>query len=158
VNAIVCVDVNWAIAKNGKQIIAIPEDRKHFEDLTKDASLVMGREIYMDCVKSGVVKEHDCYVLTSDEMDVSDAFACSSVWDLLEVAPTDAWVVGGESIYKQLFSQVDKCFVTMVYNFFNGDKFFPNLHVLREWEIVSRSKILFHENIPFAYFEYRRVK
>ena len=43
-NLIVAVDKNWAIGRDGDQLIYIPEDLKHFKALTTGHPVILGRK------------------------------------------------------------------------------------------------------------------
>ena len=43
-NVIVAVDKNWAIGKDGDQLIYIPEDLKRFKNFTTGNTIVLGRK------------------------------------------------------------------------------------------------------------------
>ena len=43
-NLIVAVDANWAIGKGGDQLVYIPEDLKHFKELTMGHPVILGRK------------------------------------------------------------------------------------------------------------------
>lgn len=43
-NLIVAVDKNWAIGKNNKLLIQIPQDQKYFREKTTNNVIVMGRK------------------------------------------------------------------------------------------------------------------
>ena len=43
-NIVVTVDENWAIGKNDKELLQIPLDRKHLQNLTAGSVLIMGRK------------------------------------------------------------------------------------------------------------------
>ena len=43
-NLIVAVDQNWAIGKDGDQLIYIPEDLKRFKSLTTGHPVILGRK------------------------------------------------------------------------------------------------------------------
>ena len=42
--AIVCVDQNWGIGKDGKLLFRIKEDMQHFKRLTMGHTVIMGRK------------------------------------------------------------------------------------------------------------------
>ena len=43
-NVIVAVDQNWAIGKDGDQLVYISEDLKHFKALTSGHTVILGRK------------------------------------------------------------------------------------------------------------------
>jgi dihydrofolate reductase len=46
ISAIVAVDENWGIGFNGELLEKIPEDMKHFKELTARNIVVMGRKTW----------------------------------------------------------------------------------------------------------------
>ena len=42
--AIVAVDKNWGIGKDGEQLIYIPEDLKRFKNFTTGNAIILGRK------------------------------------------------------------------------------------------------------------------
>ena len=46
ISAIVAVDENWGIGFNGELLEKIPEDMKHFKELTTNSIVVMGRKTW----------------------------------------------------------------------------------------------------------------
>ena len=46
ISAIVAVDENWGIGYDGKLLEKIPEDLKHFKELTNNNVVVMGRKTW----------------------------------------------------------------------------------------------------------------
>lgn len=67
----------------------------------------------------------------------------------------DIIVCGGESIYKQLIPDCDTIYVTKNNYQSQSDTFFPNLDILPEWYICSRSGILHSTSgIDYEFLEY----
>jgi len=67
------------------------------------------------------------------------------------------FVIGGESIYKELLPYCDTIYVTKVdYAFENVDTYFPNLENVPEWEIESVSEIKEYNNLKYKFCTYIR--
>jgi dihydrofolate reductase len=58
----------------------------------------------------------------------------------MEFDKDDAFVIGGEEIYRQLLPYCDKCFITKVKETADADKFMVNLDEDADWKLTSESE------------------
>jgi dihydrofolate reductase len=80
---------------------------------------------------------------------------CDSISAAIEKAgsyDTEAFVIGGGSIYKALLPLADKMYLSYVNEEFDGDTYFPELDE-SEWDIESQESCQ-----EFDFVIYRRVK
>ena len=76
---------------------------------------------------------------------------------MLAVAPEDAFVIGGASVYAVLLDKCDTAYVTRVAGRFpEADCFFPDLDALSEWRAVEEGPELEEKGLRFRYVTYRR--
>ena len=106
-NIIVAADKNWAIGKNNKLLVSIPQDMKFFRETTTGKVVVMGRKTLESFPGGQPLKKRVNIVLTSDKnYHVNGADIVHSIDALLEelkkYPAEDIYVIGGESIYRQL--------------------------------------------------------
>ena len=76
VSLIAAVDSNGGIGKNGKLPWNIPQDMKHFKEITSNSTCIMGRKTYFDMlemmkikniiVKNDILPTRQSIVITSD--------------------------------------------------------------------------------------------
>ena len=52
----------------------------------------------------------------------------------------DIFVIGGESIYRQLLDECDKAYITKIEYAYTADAYFPNLDEKEEWKITAESE------------------
>ena len=52
----------------------------------------------------------------------------------------DIFVIGGESIYRQLLDECDKAYITKIDYAYTADAYFPNLDEKEEWKITAESE------------------
>ena len=102
-NLIVAVDKNWAIGKDNKLLVSIPDDMKFFRETTSGKVVVMGRKTLESFPNGKPLKNRVNIVLTRDESyQVKDAIVVHSKEELdKELAKynsDDIFVIGGESI------------------------------------------------------------
>ena len=106
-NVIVAVDENWAIGKGGDQLVYIPEDLKHFKELTMGHPVILGRRTLATFPGGRPLKGRRNLILSRDpDFRPEGGEVYPDVDALLFAAPEDAFVVGGASVYRAL---LDRC-------------------------------------------------
>lgn len=156
-NLIVAVDQNWAIGKGGDQLIYIPEDLKRFKALTTGHPVILGRKTLATFPGGRPLKGRDNLILSATPgYQVEGAKVYPDLESLLAEAPEDAFVIGGESVYRALLPYCDTAYVTKIDAEFPADRYFPNLDEDPNWTVTEESDSLVHEGIFFHYVTYTR--
>ena len=160
-NLIVAVDKNWAIGLHNKLLVSIPADMKFFRETTMGKVVVMGRKTLESFPGGQPLKKRTNIVLTSDKnYKVKDAVVVNSVEALLEELrqynDEDIYVIGGESIYRQLLPYCDTAYVTRIDMTYQADTFFEDLDESPDWEMVEEGDEQTCFDIEFYFTEYRR--
>ena len=118
-NLIVAVDKNWAIGMDNKLFVSIPEDMKFFRSETTGKVVVLGRKT-LDTFPGGQpLKNRTNIILTRNpNYQVKGAIICHSVEEVLEELKKyndeDIFVIGGESIYRQLLPYCKTAYITKI--------------------------------------------
>ena len=160
-NLIVAVDKNWAIGLHNKLLVSIPADMKFFRETTMGKVVVMGRKTLESFPGGQPLKKRTNIVLTSDKnYKVKDAVVVNSVEALLEELrqynDEDIYVIGGESIYRQLLPYCDTAYDTRIDMTYQADTFFEDLDESPDWEMVEEGDEQTCFDIEFYFTEYRR--
>ena len=157
-NVIVAVDQNWAIGKDGDQLVYISEDLKHFKALTSGHTVILGRKTLATFPGGPAGKGRRNLILSRNPGFAPEGAEVFSDLDaLLAVAPEDAFVIGGASVYAVLLDKCDTAYVTRVAGRFpEADCFFPDLDALSEWRAVEEGPELEEKGLRFRYVTYRR--
>lgn len=160
-NLIVAVDKNWAIGKNNKLLVSIPSDMKFFRETTSGKVVVMGRKTLESFPNGLPLKNRVNIVLTSDpNYQVRGAVIVHSIEEALkevEKYPTeDVYVIGGETIYRQMLPYCDVAHITKIDHAYEADAYFPNLDEMPEWEIVADSEEQTYFNLEFQFLMYQK--
>lgn len=160
-NLIVAVDSNWAIGNQDKLLITIPNDHKHFREETTGKVVVLGRKTLQTFPQGLPLKKRTNIILSrNSEYTVKDATVVHSVEELLtelkQYASEDVYVIGGESIYRQLLPYCDTAHVTKIDHAYQADTYFPNLDQDPDWEITADSDELTYFDIPYQFLKYER--
>ena len=119
-NAIVCVDKNWGIGKNGKLLFNIPEDMQNFVFNTINKPVIMGLNTLHSLPGGKPLKNRLNIVIAPKEEKLPDnVIHVTNIKELSDYLTennfTDkAMVIGGGMIYNTLLPFCDYVFVTKV--------------------------------------------
>ena len=95
-NLIVAVDKNWAIGRDGDQLIYIPEDLKHFKALTTGHPVILGRKTLATFPGGRPLKGRRNLILSRDP-----AFAPRGCRGLSRSGPTALCRPGGQLCHRR---------------------------------------------------------
>lgn len=158
-NAIVVVDRNWAIGKDGDQLCYISADLKRFKELTLGHPVILGRKTLATFPGGRPLKGRRNLILSRDPgFRPEGAEVYSDVESLLAQAPEDSFVIGGESVYRALLGVCDKVYVTKIDGSFPADAWFPDLDREVGWRVSQEGEPLAEKGLSFRYVTYERVK
>lgn len=160
-NLIVAVDKNWAIGDKQELLVRIPNDHKMFREETTGKVVVLGRKTLETFPNKLPLKNRTNIILsTNKEYQVKDAIVVHSIEELLlQLEPyhtKDVYVIGGESIYKELLPYCDVAHVTKIDHVYEADAYFPDLDEDQEWEITAESEELTYFDLEYAFVKYER--
>lgn len=162
-NLIAAVDKNWAIGLKNKLLVRIPEDQRFFRETTTGKVVVMGRKTLESFPNGLPLKNRTNIVLTKDRSyDAKGAIVVHSLEELLkklaEYPSQDVYIIGGESIYRQMLPYCDVAHITKIDYAYEADSWFPNLDELSEWQIVADSEEQTYFNLEYYFYRYERRK
>ena len=160
-NLIVAVDKNWAIGKNNRLMWSIPADMKFFRETTRGNVVIMGRKTLESFPQGQPIKNRVNIVITRNPgYKVKGAVVVHSVEEAVEEARKyegEIYVIGGESIYREMLSLCDTAFVTKIDHAYDADTYFPNLDQDEEWRMtkISEEQTCFDLEYYFTVYEKR---
>lgn len=140
---VVAADADWGIGKNGTQTLVVPEDRRHFREVTGRGTVIVGRKTLADFPGGRPLKNRRNIVLTRDgSFAVEGAETAHSVEEALEKCRQDerVFVIGGESVYRALLPYCRRAHVTRIFARAENDAFFPALDTLPGWRLTDRGE------------------
>ena len=161
-NLIVGVDKNWAIGNKGKLLVSIPNDMKMFRAETTGKVVVLGRKTLATFPQGKPLKNRTNIILTRDaSFTADDAIIVHSVDELLEEVKKypceDVYVIGGDSVYKQLLPYCDMAIVTKADHAFEADAYFPNLEADPEWKMTAESEEQTYFSLEYTFQRWERI-
>lgn len=160
-NLIVAVDENWAIGSKNDLLVRIPADHKFFREETTGKVVVLGRKTLETFPQKQPLKNRTNIILSSNrEYQVKDAMVVHSLEELLEelkkYPSEDIYIIGGESIYKQMLPYCDTAHVTKIDHTYEADAYFPNLDQMEEWIITADSDEQVYFDITYQFLKYEK--
>lgn len=161
-NLIVAVDRNWAIGKENKLLVSIPQDMKFFREQTTGKVVAMGRKTLESFPGGQPLKNRVNIVLTSDpEYHVKGVIAVHTIKEMMEelkkYESEDIFVIGGESIYRQLLPYCHRAYVTRIDHAYDADTYFPNLDEDPQWKMTKISDEQTYFDLEYVFTIYERV-
>jgi dihydrofolate reductase len=162
-NLIAAVDNHWGIGYKNKLLVSIPQDQKMFREETTGKVIVLGRKTLETFPNGLPLKNRTNIILTSNtNFKVKDAIIVHSIEELLEelkLYPSeDIYIIGGESVYKQMLPYCDTAHITKIDFNYEADAYLPNLDQMPEWSITGDSEEQTYFNIEYVFLRYERNK
>ena len=162
-NLIAAVDRNWAIGNKGQLLVRIPNDHKMFRQETLDKVVVYGRKTLETFPMAQPLDRRVNIVLSRNPaLTVRGATIVHSVEELLKVCDQypseDVYIIGGESVYRQLLPYCDTAHITKVDYAYQADAFFPDLDKDPGWEITADSDEQTYFDLAYTFVRYERIK
>lgn len=159
---IAAVDNNWAIGRNGRLLVSIPEDMELFRAETYGKVVIMGRKTLEGLKdRSGLTGRTNIVITSNKDYRPKDAVVCHSIEEaLLEASKYDSndiYVIGGGTIYEQLLDYCDEAHITKIDYEYDADTYFPNLDENPQWKIAASSHEKTYFDMVYEFVKYVKV-
>ncbi|MEE1350656.1 MAG: dihydrofolate reductase [Clostridia bacterium] len=161
-NLIVNVSENWAIGRGNELLFHLSTDMKFFKSQTIEKTVVMGRKTLESFPgKKPLPKRKNIVLTTNPDFCAENVEIIHSIDELLKKIDLenseDIYVIGGETIYRQLLPYCDTAFVTKVASTVNdADAFMVNLDDDENWEIADESETMNEKGYDFKFVTYKK--
>ena len=148
-NAIVAVSENWGIGKDNALLFHIRADLQRFKALTTGHTVVMGRR--------SLPGRRNLVLSTRPDFAAERAEVVRSLDEAVAAAEEDAFVIGGETVYRALLARCERVYVTKVFAAADADAFFPDLDAAPGWAVEESGPVQEENGLRFQYVTYRQV-
>ena len=153
ISLVVAAASNNGIGKNGNLPWQLPNDMKHFKNVTWGMPIIMGRKTF-DSLGKPLAGRKNIVVSRQAKLKIDGAVLVENIDDALFVAKqTDAkevMVIGGGEIYKLLFEKATRIYLTRVGASPEADTFFPSINN-KDWRMLSQQQHLADDKHAFSY-------
>jgi dihydrofolate reductase len=123
---IAAVARNGVIGAQNRLPWRLPEDLKHFRALTTGHAVIMGRRTW-ESIGRPLPGRQNIVVTSSEGIRVAGVEVARSLDDALARVrlPDPAFVIGGETLYRDALPRADLLYLTEIERDFEGDARFP---------------------------------
>lgn len=164
---VVAQSQNRVIGKNNATPWYLPDDLKHFKEITTGHTVVMGRNTYQSIIDhlGKPLPNRRNIIISSSIADPPEGFEVFGSIDELskavDLSSNDVYIIGGGQLYKTILEagMVDRIFLTQIQASIDGDIFFPAIDS-SQWRELSRISHKKDEKNMYDYdfVELRRIE
>ncbi len=129
ISIIAAVAENGAIGKNNQLLWHLPDDLKHFKEITFGHPVIMGQRTFESLGKPLPGRLN--IVLSKDgDYHPAGVTVCDSINKAVSIASRqdrkEIFFIGGGMVYEQAIKIADKLYLTIVDGNYDADTFFPD--------------------------------
>lgn len=160
ISLVAAIDRNNAIGYKNQLLVRLPNDMKHFKQLTTSGNhniVVMGRKTFESIGKPLPNRINVVLTKNKDYVAPRSIFIYHSIEEILkqyrnygECKPS-LWIAGGSEIYQQFMPYADRLYITLIDHVFEqADTYFPK--ITDEWQLISEQYNPTDENNPYDHY------
>jgi dihydrofolate reductase len=156
ISLIAAMSSNRIIGHNNRLPWQLPADLEHFKDLTRHKPFIMGRRSYESPDR---LLSDSRNIILSKQSSLSLCDQCELAGNLDDALgrvreSSEVFVLGGESVFRQVLPMATKIYLTEVEAILEGDAIFPEIdpslwkltrEEFREWDRYNRFNLYFRE-------------
>ena len=150
ISIVVAIGANNAIGKDNQLLWRLPNDLKHFKQITSGHTIIMGRKTYYSVGKP--LPNRRNIVITRQNINIEGCEVVNSLDAALGLCANEPeiFIVGGAEIYKQAIHVTNCIYLTIVHQSFEGDTYFPEIKA-DDWKESEREDHQPDEKHQFSY-------
>lgn len=140
ISLVVAASANNMIGKDNRLLWSLPNDMRHFKNVTWGMPVVMGRKTF-ETFKRPLPGRKNIVLSTQKDLKIDGAIVVANMRDaellVREMDVKEMMVIGGGEIYKMYFPKANKIYMTRVDTVIEGDTTFPVIDE-KNWKLVSK--------------------
>ncbi len=157
ISIIVAIARNNTIGSANSMPWHLPEDFKHFKQVTMGKVVIMGRKTY-ESIGRPLPGRRNIVISRNAALRIEGCDTATSLEAALAMCDPKAenFIIGGGEIYRQAMPIADKLYITHIDANFDGDTQFPQIG--SEWQEISREHFESGTGFPhpFDFVDYIR--
>lgn len=153
ISIVAAMDEQRVIGRNGDLPWHLPEDLKHFRELTLNKPIAMGRKTH-ESIGRPLDERENIVLSRQEDYESNGCHVVSSIEEAIDVAGIsgELMVIGGESIFRAFLPRTDRLLLTIIHDTFEGDTYFPTLDH-SQWTVTERdNQQTSEQDLRFSYF------
>lgn len=153
ISLIAAMDNNNVIGYENDMPWSLPNDLKHFKEVTSHHTVIMGRKTYQSIGKPLPNRKNVILSRSGFQTD-DDVEVISSIEEIQKRAETEeVFVIGGGTIYEQVLPYADRLYITRIDAEFKGDTYFPKFSE-DEWEVIDEKEGILNDRNEYKHTFY----
>lgn len=140
ISFVVAESINNVIGGDNQLLWSLPNDMRHFKNLTWGMPIVMGRKTF-ESFKKPLPGRKNIVLSTKKDLKIEGALVLNNIADveflIKEMDVKEAMVIGGGEIFDLYFNKAHTIHLTRVHTVIAGDTHFPNIDE-NNWELISK--------------------
>jgi dihydrofolate reductase len=159
ISLVVAVAQNRAIGKDNHLLCHLPEDMRHFREVTLGRPVIMGRKTWESLPEAfcPLPGRNNIVVSRNAAYQAEGATVASSLEEAIAQAGNveQINIIGGADIFRLALPMADVLDMTEIDASFDADTFFPEF-LPEDWQETSRKTQQSESGPTFSFVEYRR--
>ncbi len=152
---IAALSKNYVIGNNGIIPWKIKGEQKRFKELTTGKTVIMGKRSFEEIGKP-LPNRRTIVISNTTNYEYENCITLGSLKQAITlVGNEDAYVAGGEQLYREALPLVDVMYLTMIDLEIQGDTYFPRF---KDEDFILTSEEEYQGEIPYRYLTYVRKK
>ncbi len=150
---IVAIDEKNGIGRNGNLLCHLPNDLKHFKNITSGHTVVMGRRTFQSLPKGALPDRTNIVVTSGNAGNYPGCIVVRSLAEALQESPPEKeiFIIGGGQLYRTALPVAHKLYLTRIHHTFtDADTFFPETDP-NEWETIEQQEGTADQKHPHNY-------
>lgn len=146
-------DKNNAIGRKGDLLCHLPNDLKHFKQITSGSTVIMGKRTYFSLPKHPLPNRRNIVITDIAGEQIEGAETVYSINEAIEAVKDEqeSFIIGGGMVYKQFMPIADKLYITHIHHTWtDADTFFPEIDS-KVWKLTKEEYHSADELNPFDY-------
>ncbi|MBP1754995.1 MAG: dihydrofolate reductase [Firmicutes bacterium] len=150
---IAALSKNYVIGNKGVIPWKIKGEQKRFKELTIGKTVIMGKRSFEEIGKP-LPNRKTIVISSTASYEYENCITLGSLSEAIDyIGEEDAFVAGGEQLYREALPLVDTMYLTMIDLEVEGDTYFPSFNE-DEFELIQEES--FEGEIPYQYLTYTR--
>ena len=154
ISLVVAAANNNGIGKDGKMPWHLPNDLKHFKNVTWGMPVVMGRKTFASIGSKPLPGRKNIVITRQPGWNAEGVSIVNSVDAAASLAEElnykEIFIIGGGQIYMIAFDRANKIYMTRIRAELEGDTYFPVIEK-DDWKLVSKTDNPADEKHAYAF-------
>lgn len=157
-SAIAVIGQNRELGCDNKLLWDIPDDLKHFKEITAGHPVIMGRKTF-ESIGSPLPNRTNIIITRDENYKVAGCEVVNSLDDAFKLVETrfnaseEAFIIGGGQIYTMALPYCDKLYLTIVEDTPKADTFFPDYS---EFKTLEKEEKKEYNGLVYRFIELTR--